>query len=248
MKKFRKNCSGQLLIVASLAIALLISSTIVYVYEVSNAKNGNFTPFIDDLVYVSKQSVRNTVISSLANASNSGEKGVLMANLNVLSQAFRGLAHFGICNLAFTVLNSSNYDLGVRLSTGDGVGVSSAYANFTFEVYGSTVNIKMNFAINITTHATLEGYYLKIGEDEKMAYLTCKVYNEGEPALAKSISVFYEESEGWVPVNPSITDFGNGTYTITFSALTSSNSMRVSAHISDLRGVLVTANATCHEL
>ncbi|MEM2971461.1 MAG: hypothetical protein QW270_03460 [Candidatus Bathyarchaeia archaeon] len=247
MKKFGENSSGQLLIVASLAIALLISSTIVYVYEISKEKNGNFTLSINDFVYASKQSVRNAVISSLANASRSGEKTVLMANLNRLSQAFRRLTHFGICKCQFTVFNNSNYDLGVWLSVDDGLGVSSAYANFTFEVYSLTVNITMNYAINITTHATVNGYYTRIGEKEKMVYLTCKVYNEGEPALAKNISVFYEDLGMWVPVNASIMDFGNGTYTITFSVLTSSNSVRVSAHISDLRDIIVMANATCFE-
>ncbi|MEM2995440.1 MAG: hypothetical protein QXI91_05445 [Candidatus Bathyarchaeia archaeon] len=247
MKKFRENSSGQLLIVASLAIALLISSTIVYVYEISKEKIGNSTPPINDFVTASKQSVINTMISSLANASRNGEKTVLMANLNRLSQMFRRLTHFGICNLAFTVLNNSNYDFGVWLFVGDGVGVSSAYANFTFEVYGLAVNIMMDIAINITTHATVNGYYTRIGETEKMVYLTCKVYNEGEPALAKNISVFYENLEMWIPANASIMDFGNGTYTMAFSASTPSNSLRISTHIIDLRNIFVMANATCFE-
>jgi hypothetical protein len=248
MKKFRRNSSGQLLIVASLAIAVLISSTIVYVYEISKEKNSNFTPSLNDFVLASKQTVRNAVISALANASNGGEKTVLTANLNRLSQAFRNLTHFGICNLAFTVFNDSNYDLGIWLSWDIAdMGVSSAYANFTFEVYGSA-NITMNYAINITTSATLNGYYTQT-DGEKTVYLTCKVYNEGEPALAKNMSLFYEAFEEWIPVdssnNLSITDFGNGTYTISFSAVTSSNFVPVSAHIHDLRDILVIANTTC---
>jgi hypothetical protein len=251
MKKFRRNSSGQLLIVASLAIAVLISSTIVYVYEISKEKSSNFTPSLNDFVLASKQTVRNAVISALANASNNGQKTVLTANLNRLSQAFRSLTHFGICNLAFTVFNDSNYDSGIWLSWDIAdTGFSSAYANFTFEVYGSA-NITMNYAINITTSATLNGYYTRIGEEEKMLNLTCRVYNEGEPALAKDISLFYEEAGAWIPVdssnNLSITDFGNGTYTITFSAITSSNSVPVSAHIHDLRNILVIANTTCPE-
>jgi hypothetical protein len=199
-----------------------------------------------------KQSTRNTMISSLANASNGGEKTVLTANLNKLSEVFRSLNHFGICDLASTPRNNSNYDSGIWLSwdTSD-VGVSSAYADFTLKAYDTAGNVTLNYAVNITTAVTINGYYTDLGGNEKLVNLTCKIYNEAEPALAKNMSLFYERLGSWVPVdssnNLSIIDYGNGTYCIVFSVNTSLNTVEVSAHINDLRDIFVQANATCYE-
>jgi hypothetical protein len=134
---------------------------------------------IAELVLAIKQSSRNAVISSLANASKSGEKSVLDANLNSLSKAYRSLNQYGICNLFFTVLNDSNYADGIWLSWSDTsrFGVSSAYANFSLAVYGLTANITANYAVNIKTAVKLEGYYTIYGS-EKSVSLICQVFNE----------------------------------------------------------------------
>lgn len=252
MKNLRANSSGQLLLVAALAIAILISSTTIYVYELSKETNSTYTSPISNSILALKQSTRNTMISSLANASNGGEKTVLAANLNRLSQVFRSLNHFGICDLASTSLNDSNYDSGIWLSwdTSD-VGVSSAYADFTLKVYDIAANVTLNYAVNITTAVTIDGYSTRIGGNEKMVNLTCNIYNEGEPALTKNMTLFYERLGSWVSVdssnNLSIMDYGNGTYRIVFTVNTSLNAVQVSAHIRDLRDIFVQANTTCYE-
>ena len=86
-KKFKANNSGQLLIVAALAIAILISSTTIYVYELSRETSRTDASSIGNSILALKQGTKSTLISSLANVSNGGEKTVLTANLNQLSQA-----------------------------------------------------------------------------------------------------------------------------------------------------------------
>ncbi|MDH5481261.1 MAG: hypothetical protein OEY22_00060 [Candidatus Bathyarchaeota archaeon] len=251
-RKLRANSSGQLLIVAALAIAILISSTTIYVYEVSKEINSANSWPMTDYVLALKQSTRNTVVSSLVNASNGGEETVLTANLNELSEVLRSLDQFGICQLDFYVSNDSAYDMGVRLSwnTSDS-GVSSAYANFTLNVYGIAANLAVEYTINVTTLIAVNGYYTRLAGDEKLVNLTCNVFNEGKPALAKNISLFYETLGSWIPVNSSnnlsVIDCGNGTYTASFTVDIALDTVTVSAHIFDLRDVFVQAKTTCYE-
>ncbi|MGC8896003.1 MAG: hypothetical protein ACP5LB_04445 [Candidatus Bathyarchaeia archaeon] len=250
-EKPKRNSSGQLLIVAALAIAILISSTTMYVYEVSKEKTATQDQLIAELALAIKQGSRNAVISSLANISKGGEKSVLDANLNNLSQAYRSLNQYGICILSFNVLNDSNYADGIWLSWSDtsGFGVSSAYANFSLAVYGLNANITASYAVNVTTAVTLDGYCT--GDEEKSFSLICQVFNDGEPALAKNITLYYENLGVWLPVNSSnnlsITDYGNGTYAISFTVITVSDTIQVSAHVNDLREIFVQANATCYK-
>jgi hypothetical protein len=251
-RKLRANNSGQLLIVAALAIAILISSTTIYVYELSKEVNSEDYSSISNFILALKQSTRNAMISSLANVSNGGEKNVLATNLNGLSQVFRSINNLGICQLAYTPLSNSNYDSGTWLSWNKSdVGVSSAYANFTLEVYGMTMNMTLNYAINVTSAITVNGYYTNLVGNEKLVNLTCNVYNEGKPALAKNMAFFYEELGSWLPVDSSdnlyIMDYGNGTYRASFTVETPLNAVQVSAHFYDLRDIFVQANTTCYE-
>jgi len=251
-RRFRANNSGQLLIVAALAIAILISSTTMYVYELGKETNSQDYSSIDSFILALKQCTRNAMVSSLANVSNGGEKNVLAANLNGLSQVFRSINNLGLCQLSFTPLSDSNYDVGTWLSWNiSDVGVSSACANFTLEVYGMAMNVTLNYAVNVTSTITINGYYTKLGGDEKLVYLTCNVYNEGKPALAKNMTFFYEKLGSWLPVNSSndlsVADYGNGTYHISFIVSTPSNALQVSAHIYDVRDIFVQANTTCYE-
>ena len=252
-RRFRANNSGQLLIVAALAIAILISSTTMYVYELGKETNSQDCSSINNFVLALKQSTRNTMISSLANVSNGGEKNVLAANLNGLCQVFRSINNLGICQLSFTPLSDSNYDVGTWLSWNiSDVGVSSAYANFTLEVYGMAMNVTLNYAVNVTSAIAINGYCTKLGgDDEKLVYLTCNVYNEGKPALAKNMTFFYERLGSWLPVNSSndlsVADYGNGTYHTSFTVSTPLNALQVSAHIYDVRDIFVQADTTCYE-
>jgi hypothetical protein len=81
------------------------------------------------------------------------------------------------------------------------------------------------------------------------ANLTVNLLNEGKPALAQNFTFYFENAtEGWVKVDsPSINDFGNGTYAVSFIAETyqPSDPLLVSMLCQDQRGIFVGANATC---
>jgi hypothetical protein len=243
----RKECSGQLLIVVALAIAILISSTSIYVYELSREPNSQSLP-VANYILIIKQCTKNALISALANISNGGQKTVLATNLDELSGIVRSLRQPAIFQLTFDLLNNSDYESGVLLSWGgEGSGFSSVYANFTLNVQGAE-NAELEYTLNITTTVLVEGHYIVNG-DEKNVTLTCTVYNEGEPALVRNISLFYELGGVWGLVtsldNLSTVDFGNGTYVLSFATISSSETIQVSTHIYDLRDIFAYANATC---
>ncbi|MCS7114248.1 MAG: hypothetical protein RMJ15_02195 [Nitrososphaerota archaeon] len=252
-KNSRANGSGQLLIVAALAIAILISSTTIYVYELSRERQSVEDAPLGDFILAVKQGTRNAVISALANVTKGGEKTLLAENLNTLIEAYLSLNQHGISRLSYAFPEDQNYEGGVRIAwSRDGFGISSAYADFTLAVYGLTANITSAYTVNITTTITLSGYYV-VGEEGKIVSITCRVFNEGEPALARNIALHYKDgdAEVWTPVNPSslmVTDYGNGTYNMSFTAAASSASLEVSAHVQDLRGILVKANTICHQI
>jgi hypothetical protein len=250
--KLRANKSGQLLVIAALVIGVLISSTTIYVYEVSKETSSESYVSISNLVLAIKQSTRNAMISSLANASNGGENVVLKTNLDKFSQTIQTLNHFGTCYLSFTAFNGSDYDDGIRLSWNTtNQGVSSAYSNFTLKIYDDVENITLSYAVNVTTVISFSGSYSRLVGNEKQVNLTCNMYNEGEPALVQSFAFFYEQAGEWITVDSShnltITDNGNGRYDISFTVSVSSDTVQVSAHAYDLRGIFVRANATCYE-
>jgi hypothetical protein len=251
-RSFQANRSGQLLIVAALAVAILISATTIYVYELSTETNTTHNFSINNFVLALKQTTKNAMISSLANISNGGERAELTFNLNELTHALRSLNQFGTCNLTFAALNDFGYGNGTKLSwnTSDN-GMSSAYANFTLNVYGLEETVTIDYAINITTSITVKGHCTSLTGNEKRVNLTCYVYNEGMPGLTKTMSLFYENLGSWYPVDASndlsVTDYGNGTYSMSFIVNISATSFPVSARLYDLREIFVQANTTCSE-
>ena len=114
----------------------------------------------------------------------------------------------------------------------------------------------MEFDVNITTTLIIEGVYTKLGGTLKDVNVTCNVLNEGEPALARNFTMYYEEDgdlavQNWTRVDsPSTTDYGNGTYLISFTADTQGRNdpMLVSTHMDDLREIFVQTNTTGTEI
>jgi len=250
-KALRKNSSGQLLIIAALAIAVLISSTTMYVFDLSkNNTGGAYDQPINTFIMSLKLSARNAVISSLANISNGGERTVLEANLNSLSRLLSNLHQSGLSSMSFTAPNDSSYVSGTRLSWDtSGSGLSSAYANFTLAIYGLTEQVSTEYVINVTTTLAVNGSYKELVGDQKLVNLTIDLFNEGEHALARNMTLYYENLGTWTLVDSSnslsIVDEGNGTYDLSFSVDVFSSSVNVSANVHDLRGVFVQANTTC---
>lgn len=249
----RKNCrrgnSGQLLLVAALAIAILISSTTTYVYELSRETDNADAPPTSNFVLMLEQATKNAVIGSLANASSGGTNAVLTVNLGKLVQAVRSVTQYGICNLSYSTFNGSGYDSGFRIAwSAGGKGVSSAYTNFALQIYGVASKVTAEYAVNVTSSLDVSGSYASLDSGEKNVSLTCVLNNENGPALAKDVAIFYDDGGNWTQVNASngleIADYGTGSYMVSF-AVAVSDPVQVSVRVVDLRDILVCANATC---
>ncbi|MBC7131081.1 hypothetical protein H5T51_07695 [Candidatus Bathyarchaeota archaeon] len=247
----RRNSSGQLMIVTALAIAVLIVSTTVYVYENTRVMEPLEDPLIGLFIESVKQSSKNAVISALANVSNGGTSSIFTENIEQLAQAYLNLKSREMYHLQYTLREDAKYSSGFWIFWGNsGFGVSSAYANFTLKVYGLASKINIAYAINVTTAIMLEGYYSLI-ETGKNVTLTCRVFNEDAAGLAQQIFIYYRNTTGtWEPVNAgslSQKDYGNGTYVFSFIAPSDLEPVDASAHVLDTRGIYVRANVTCHE-
>lgn len=78
----KNQSSGQVILIAVLALALILLSTQIYVFEVQmSTVNLNSNP-LNDYFFAIKIGSRNVVIGSLANASGGGSNTVLVANLD----------------------------------------------------------------------------------------------------------------------------------------------------------------------
>jgi hypothetical protein len=252
-KKSRNpNSSGQALIISSLIIAVLLLSTTYYVFEVRRSvTNDEMTT--DFNLEAIKLSTTNTMISALANITNGGHIGVLTEDLGKLSSNIQDHFYGGQCLLEFTPLNTSSYDEGTLISWGqNGMGTSSSYVNFAINVSEPTDTYYSEYQTNITTALVLRSTYSNTST-EKTVNVTCQMLNENEPALAKDISMFYqnETSGPWIMVDSSnnltVNDFSNGTYLISFN-VNAQDFLQVSANAHDLRDILVVANATSTEV
>ena len=251
----RKN-SGQTLIITALVISLLVLSVVYGVFEAERRSELRSATKLNSHVLATKLGLRNTVTSALVNVSNGGDNGTLTTNLNKYAEVIGNQTYFGKCTVLSTASNSSPYQSGIWLSWGsDGIGVSSAYANYTLMFTQLDSQIQLQHVTNITTGLEVEGTYTKLGGTSRQVNVTCRIFNEGEPALANNITAYYEYDgnpvdQNWtVGSSQSITDYGNGTYTISFIAdtQTSDDPMLVSAQVHDLRDIFVVANATCNE-
>ncbi len=252
-RSFKENNSGQVIIITALLVALLLLSTVLYVIETektapaSKAKeNQAFDAY--------KQSIKQTLISSLSNITNGGETSVLASNLARLESALTSQSYSAILKIEDTPLNSAPYQNGVWISWGtSGQGISSSYVSFVFSSSSPSASASLAYSVNVTSQVNVNGDYLMLEGTQKHVSLTVEVFNEGKPALARNFSVYYEHDgslivEEWIKVEaPSITDFGNGTYSISFNADTKNrnNPVLVSLYCHDQREVLVKTSVEC---
>jgi hypothetical protein len=255
-KAGNRGNSGQTLIITALVIALLVLSIVYGVFEAGRRSELRSAATLNSPALATKLGLRNTVTSSLVNVSNGGENEVLLTNLSEYASIVGNQSYFGKCTVLFTVSDSSPYQSGMWTSWGsDGTGVSSAYANFTLVFTKTESGLQLEHTINITTALNVEGTYTKLEGTLKQVNVTCRIFNEGEPALADNITLYYDfdgdlETQDWTAADsPNITDYGNGTYTLSFTAETQTRDdpMLVSVHVYDMREVFVLANATCTE-
>ena len=235
---------------------MLILSIAYGVFEAGRRGGIQSATTLNQPVFATKLGLKNTVISALVNVSNGGENTILATNLDTYASFVGNQSHFGKCTILSTALDASPYESGMWISWGsDGTGVSSAYANFSLVFTSTTAEIQLEHVTNITTRLDVEGTYIKLGGTLKQVNVTCRIFNEGEPALANNITLYYDfdgnlGTSDWIAASsPALTDYGNGTYTTSFTADTQTRNdpMLISAQVHDLREIFVLANVTCTE-
>ena len=250
MKKrsLKRNNSGQVIIITALLVASLLLSTAIYVIEtekevptVDTGENNVFPAY--------QQSTRDTLISALANITNGGDTGVLTADLNKLNAAITADSYQAILQMNYTPLNAAPYQNGVWISWGaDGQGSQVLMSVLPLTLQSSSTSSNLEYDVNVTTEVDLSGY-LQLNSNYTQVNLTVNILNEGKPALAQNFTFYFENAtDGWVKVDsPSINDFGNGTYAVSFTTETdqSSDPLLVSMLCQDQRGITVEANVTC---
>jgi len=252
-KMDKKQSSGQVILIAVLAMALILLSTQIYVFEVNMSTVNLDSTSLNDYFFAIKTGSRNVVTGSIANVSWSGSNAVLVANLDRWVTLVNRQNQFGRSTLNYTVEETTPYSSGIWLSWGtNSFGVSSAFAHFTFNLSDREVDADLSYFINVTTTLIVEGTYKTILADERQVNVTVNLSNEGKPALASQVTLYYRILDSWLAPNASnnyvFTDYGNGTYFASFLADIPSQTVEVSVLVRDQRQILVQANATCSQI
>lgn len=249
LQAFSRHNSGQVLIAAALAIALIICSVTMYVHEVAKPSESAHHEFLSEFVLAVKHGSKNVLVSSLANVSVGGENSVLRANLERWRNLVEKQYVFGECLLDFSLSNSSPYMNGFYINwTDEGYGISTAAANFSLRIHGKAT-AEISYQAVVSLRLVVNGTSESLGMGQTRVNLTLQVFNEAGNALAKNMTVYYRDGATWVQANSSnnlaVADYGNGTYQISFIALIPPENVEISVRVFDLREILTVANATC---
>jgi len=254
-RSLKRDNSGQVIVITALMVALVLLSTAIFVIETEKdvPTGGSDT---NNVFSAYEQAARSTLISGLANVTNGGNPSVLTTDLNELDSLIASHSYESILQMSFTPLNEASYENGIWISwSTDGQGISSAYVTLNVNSTGTSSTSTLEYAVNVTSQADLSGNYLQLNGTLNQVNLTVNVLNEGKPALAQNFTFYYEDgassAENWTQVtSPSVTDFGNGTYAVSFDAQTQQpgDPLLASMHCQDQRGILVDANVTCNNL
>jgi hypothetical protein len=243
---------GQVLIVAAFTISILLLSVNVYIYRNSRIDAPpSYSTLIDHAQHIRLGSIH-TVTASLVNVSNGGASSNLGDNIDRWEAFTEGDYRFGFCSLNGTLVSQPPYSDGVLLDWGTtGVGVSSAYVDYTLNVSGRGAKVDWAFPVNRTTEMRVSGSFTVIVGDQKEFTLTMNMLNEDSPALAPSITLEYLDSGLWYDASLegdfTATDYGNGTYRFTFSADVPGAQVDARIQALDTRGVFVQAQETLAE-
>jgi hypothetical protein len=245
----RRGRSGQILAVSALVIALIMISTATYIYDLSGNIGDSEAYLLNDYVQSIKLGSKHAVIGALANITNGGSNETLAANLNAWSTTVGRQYAFGTLTLNYALRSASPYASGLWVNWGtDGNGISEAFADFVLNASGRELKMHYPFYVNVSTSLQVEGHLMQVSPLTEQVTVVCRLFNEGQPTLAKNVTIFYKDSGAWlIPsvVNDySLLDYGNGTYRATFTLATSVTPLEVSMQVVDLRDVFVQANAT----
>ena len=212
--KRSRQRSGQILVIAVLVISLVLLSTQAYIFEVGRPSGENRAVWANDFVLAIKLGSRHVVAGSLVDISTGGNGAVLHSNLENWAVFIGGFYQLGRSTLNVTLRDALPYASGLLLSWGsNGVGVTSAYADFDFSLLEGEFSVQLPYSLNVTTTLLVEGIYRNLRGDVVQVNVTCRVLNEGAPALAENLTVLYEKSGSWLRADAkasySFTDYGN---------------------------------------
>ena len=253
LRKFRRDKSGQVIVITGLLVALLLLSTAIFVMETekdvpsgNNEESNAFTSY--------EQSTRSTLISALAEVTDGGGgESTLISDLNMLSSVISSDSYQSIVSMNYSILNVAPYTDGVWVSWGtNGQGISSDYVSFAFNSMDTSTSSAAAYAENVSSQIAINGRYSLISSNNNQVNLQVNVLNEGKPALAQNFTFSYADGTSfplsWMEAgSPSLTDYGNGTYAVAFTAATIQPNDPIVASVicQDQRGITVGANVTC---
>ena len=249
-RSFRREKSGQVLVITSLVVVMLLLSTVVYVTETQK----NAPVFVADQnagLAAIRQAAVHTLVSALANVSNGGDPGVLAEDLTRFKAAVEGYSLDAISKLDFTSSNSVPYVDGSWISWGtNGESFSGMSANFALNCSGNSASYYSEFSVTVTSSTIANGTYALLNESTSQVTVTCTLLDEGKPAATGSLLFYYQQETPatWThAMVPTTFDYGNGTTQTTFYAqnATQTNPLPISVHCVDARGISVWANTTC---
>ncbi len=248
MMRHRRNSSGQVLIVAALAIAFLISATIVYTYQTSQVASTGQPFTAQDFIRNVKLGSRNLIIGCLVNVSNGGNNETLETGLKRWSSFVESQYYLGKCVLEFELCGNSLYSDGLWINWNeDGSGVASAKADFTLNLSEDQIDIIVTYPVNITSSFLSNGAYYSNPAFWQDVNIIIKLFNEGKPALADNLTVYYKHTSGWRNAEQLssylMTDYGNGTYSVSFT-VSRFWTHQISVRISDKRNIFVQTGFT----
>jgi hypothetical protein len=250
-RNLKRNNSGQVIVITALMVALVLLSTAIFVIKTEKDVPTSGTD-TNNAFLAYQQAARNTLISALAKVTNGGNRSILTADLNELESLITSHSYQSILQMNFTPLNETPYKNGILIWGTDGQGIASVYVTFDVNSTGTSSTSSLEYAINVTSQVNLSGSYLQLNGTLNQVNLTVNVLNEGKPALAQNFTFYYEDAASSTEnltrvTSPRITDFGNGTYAVSFNAQTQrlGDPLLVSMYCQDQRGILICANFTC---
>ncbi len=249
----RKKNSGQILIITSLIVVMILMATVIYVHDTIK-KTPIYESESNDVFSAIRVGAIHTMISALANVTGGGEESAFTENLRKFRSALLDLSSNSIVFFDYTLNEISPYNSGIYMSWGvDGRGISSCSANFMLNYSSNNARYYSEFSIDLTSEIHVVGEYYLADEYTKNVTITFTLLNENMPTLPSNLTVKYKTDVSlsigeWIaPESQSVEDYGNGTQTVVFSAAnqTQSGPLLVSVLIRDLRGISVMANTTC---
>jgi hypothetical protein len=241
--------SGQILIIAVLVVSLLMLSTQMYIYEVGRPLEDIDGTNVNEFVFALNLASKHVVTGSLANISAGGPTSVLSTRLERWASFIGELYQFGKPNVSYAPRETAPYNNGTLLLWDtNGYGISSAFVDVDFALQDHQTTLQLSFAVNVTLSLQSRGNHETLHDSVKRVNVVCDVSGEGTPVLADNVTVLFL-SGAWQRADAqsaySFTDYGNGTYSVSFEADIPEESFIVATHIRDSRMIRVQANFTC---